>query len=47
MFLVSGEEKHRAIVNWRAGKNIPARAIAPVAGVDVLVESAVLAPLRG
>ena len=25
------------MVNWRAGKNIPARAIMPVCGVDVLV----------
>jgi 6-phosphogluconolactonase len=46
MFLVSGEAKHRAIFDWRAGKNIPARAITPVAGVDVLVESALLLPLK-
>ena len=46
MFLVSGEVKHRAIFDWRAGKNIPARAITPVAGVDVLVESALLLPLK-
>ncbi len=42
MFLVSGEAKHRAIVDWRAGKDIPARAITPVSGVDVLVESGLL-----
>ncbi len=42
MFLVCGEAKHRAIVDWRAGKDIPARAITPVAGVDVLVESGLL-----
>jgi 6-phosphogluconolactonase len=47
MFMVSGEAKHRAIVDWRAGKNIPARAITPVAGVDVLVESALLLALKG
>lgn len=47
MFLVSGEAKHRAVVDWHAGKNIPARAIAPVAGVDVMVESALLSPLKG
>ena len=47
MFLVSGEAKHRAIVDWRAAKDIPARAITPVAGVDVLVESALLVPLKG
>jgi 6-phosphogluconolactonase len=44
-FLVSGELKHKAVAEWRAGKNIPARAIMPVAGVDVLVESALLVPL--
>ena len=46
LFLVSGEAKHKAIFDWRAGKNIPARAITPVAGVDVLVESALLLPLK-
>lgn len=46
MFLVSGEAKRGAIVDWRAGKDIPARAIAPVAGVDVLVESALLHPMK-
>lgn len=45
IFLVSGESKHRAVAEWRAGKDIPARAIMPVAGVDVLVESALLVPL--
>ena len=45
IFLVSGEPKHRAVAEWRAGKDIPARAIMPAAGVDVLVESALLAPL--
>ncbi|MEO8342793.1 MAG: 6-phosphogluconolactonase, partial [Gallionella sp.] len=45
IFLVSGESKHRAVAEWRAGKDIPARAITPAAGVDVLVESALLAPL--
>jgi 6-phosphogluconolactonase len=47
IFLVGGEAKHRAIVDWRAAKNIPARAITPVAGVDVLVESALLTRLKG
>ena len=46
MFLVRGEPKHKAIFNWRAGKDIPARAITPVVGVDVLVESALLSPLK-
>jgi 6-phosphogluconolactonase len=45
IFLVSGESKHCAVAAWRAGKDIPARAIMPAAGVDVLVESALLAPL--
>jgi len=44
VFLVAGESKRRALSEWRAGKQIPARAITPVAGVDILVESALLAP---
>ncbi len=42
MFLVSGESKRDAVKQWRAGENIPARAIAGENGVDVLVESALL-----
>jgi 6-phosphogluconolactonase len=45
IFLVNGESKHRAVAEWRAGKHIPARAITPATGVDVVVESALLAPL--
>jgi len=45
LFLVSGDAKHRAVAEWRAGKDMPARAIRPAAGVDVLVESALLLPL--
>ena len=45
IFLVSGASKHGAVAEWRAGKDIPARAIMPAAGVDVLVESALLVPL--
>jgi 6-phosphogluconolactonase len=45
IFLVSGDSKHRAVAEWRAGKDIPARAIMPAAGVDVLVESTLLVPL--
>jgi 6-phosphogluconolactonase len=45
IFLVSGESKHKAMEAWRAGEDIPARAIRPAAGVDVLVESALLTPL--
>ena len=44
-FLVSGEPKHRAVSEWRVGKDIPARAIKSVAGVDILVEAALLVPL--
>ncbi|MEO7728692.1 MAG: 6-phosphogluconolactonase [Burkholderiales bacterium] len=43
-FIIAGESKHYAVAEWRAGKDIPARAINPSAGVDVLVESAFLAP---
>ncbi|HEY8857131.1 MAG TPA: 6-phosphogluconolactonase [Rugosibacter sp.] len=45
VFLVSGEAKRSAVVSWRSGEDIPARAIMPAAGVDVLVESALLSPL--
>jgi len=36
-FVVSGESKRQAVAQWRGGMRIPARAIAPNAGVDVLV----------
>ncbi|MDD5331190.1 MAG: 6-phosphogluconolactonase [Sulfuricella sp.] len=42
MFLVEGENKREAVMNWRAGANIPARAITPRHGVDVLAEGIVL-----
>ncbi len=45
IFLVVGEFKHEAVAAWRNGKNIPVRAISPAAGIDVLVESALLMPL--
>ncbi len=45
LFLVCGESKHVAVDSWRKGENIPARAITPAAGVDVLVESTLLVPL--
>lgn len=45
LFLVEGESKHQAIARWRAGENIPAHAIRPVTGVDVLVEAGLLRPL--
>ena len=42
LFLVAGESKRGAIGRWRAGEDIPARAISPSAGVDVFVEAALL-----
>ena len=42
LFLVTGESKREAVMNWRAGANIPARAITPQHGVDVLAESVLL-----
>lgn len=42
LFLVAGDAKRDAVAQWRAGADIPARAIQPEAGVDVLVESALL-----
>jgi hypothetical protein len=45
MFLVSGESKHMVVAKWRKGKNIPAGAIMPIVGVDVLLESSLLVPL--
>ena len=40
IFLVSGASKHEAVVQWRNGTAIPASAIMPVNGVDVLVDRA-------
>ena len=42
IFLVSGQGKQAALSAWRAGENIPARAIHPAGGVDILVERALL-----
>lgn len=38
LFLVSGADKCDAVAAWRRGEPIPAAAIRPVAGVDVLAE---------
>jgi 6-phosphogluconolactonase len=38
VFLVTGESKHDVVRRWRSGQDLPARAIAPPAGVDVFVE---------
>ena len=42
LFLIAGEDKRQAVARWRAGENIPARAIRPRGGIDVLVESKLL-----
>ncbi|HET7358721.1 MAG TPA: 6-phosphogluconolactonase [Rhodanobacteraceae bacterium] len=42
LFLVDGETKRDAVARWRAGAAIPARAIRPAAGVDVLLEASLL-----
>ncbi len=42
LFLVDGEGKRDAVNRWWAGDDIPARAIRPPAGVDVLVEASLL-----
>ena len=44
LFLVEGRAKHDAVTRWRAGEPLPAAAIRPAGGVDVLVESASLGP---
>lgn len=38
LFLVEGDAKRDAVIRWRRGDDIPARAIRPASGVDVLVE---------
>lgn len=40
LFLVSGEGKRQAVTAWRAGQSIPAAAIAPAGGVDILIDFA-------
>lgn len=47
LFLVEGESKRAAVARWRAGDPLPAGAIQPAAGVDVLAESALLMPPAG
>lgn len=39
LFLVDGESKRDVVARWRMGADIPARAIRPETGVDVLTES--------
>lgn len=45
LFLVAGESKREAVLNWRAGANIPARSIMPRHGVEVLAERTLLEEL--
>jgi 6-phosphogluconolactonase len=47
LFLVEGEAKREAVARWRAGEQLPAGAIQPAGGVDVLVESALLTSPAG
>lgn len=42
LFLVAGQSKREAVTAWRRGDPIPARAINPSAGIDVLVEALLL-----
>lgn len=43
MFLVTGNSKRQAVNNWRSGVSIPAAAITPENGVDIYIDSALLA----
>lgn len=43
MFLVAGASKREAVARWQAGESIPASAIAPEGGVEVLVEAVAMA----
>jgi len=42
LFLVDGLAKRNAVARWRAGAQIPAAAISPPAGVDVLITDELL-----
>jgi 6-phosphogluconolactonase len=42
LFLIAGQIKRSAVAQWCVGADIPARAIRPEDGVDVLVESKLL-----
>ncbi len=44
LFLVTGESKREAVARWRAGEDLPAAAIRPANGVDVLVDADLLKP---
>ncbi|MHB8454453.1 MAG: 6-phosphogluconolactonase [Acidiferrobacterales bacterium] len=40
--LITGGVKYNALAAWRAGENLPVRAIRPVGGVDVFLEQSVV-----
>ena len=42
VFLVTGLTKQQAIMDWKYGKDIPARTITPACGVDIFIEEALL-----
>lgn len=42
LFLVTGSPKQSAVDAWRSGRDIPAAAIQPPAGVDVLLERSLM-----
>ena len=46
VFLISGESKRKAVVQWLNGEVIPAVSIKPLMGVEILVESALLQSLK-
>ncbi len=46
LFLVAGDGKRDALTRWRRGEDIPARAICPRAGVDVLIAGALAEQTR-
>lgn len=39
LFVVTGEQKREAVAAWRGGASIPAGAITPAAGVDILLDT--------
>lgn len=39
LFLVAGDSRHDALTRWRAGEALPASAIRPAAGVDVVIST--------
>ena len=42
IFMVTGEAKKQAVINWQDEKNIPAAAITPACGVDIYIEQNLL-----